>query len=238
VPPCNAHGVVYERVSGATLSVRDPQRLADLFRRGDAARREAQANADEAARWAHGELPRWFSVEEYMVAGTVAITRTGRAPDISAQLFRPDFVEQLETAAAKLKIDEAIPQAVQWTQQALMTALAGQLTLDRSGAVFATWQGATAVSFFYAGVDTVDPGRLVDRDVRDAWRIADELHTPLGGFGETFVTVRLAGQPMGVGPHSVEIRRGPLPAEYDLGSQLESVAREALRAAGRPAFEE
>ena len=36
-PPCNAHGTVYERVSGRTVSVRDPLRLSQLFGRGGSA---------------------------------------------------------------------------------------------------------------------------------------------------------------------------------------------------------
>jgi predicted HTH transcriptional regulator len=49
-PPCNANGTVFERVSGRTISVREPLRLAQLFARGDQARTGAQAKADEAAR--------------------------------------------------------------------------------------------------------------------------------------------------------------------------------------------
>jgi hypothetical protein len=48
-PPCNANGTVYERVAGATVSVRDPQRLAELFGRGDQARTSAELLATNAA---------------------------------------------------------------------------------------------------------------------------------------------------------------------------------------------
>ena len=48
-PPCNTNGVVYERVSGATVPVREPQRLAALFKRGDLAREAAETLALTAA---------------------------------------------------------------------------------------------------------------------------------------------------------------------------------------------
>ena len=51
-PPCNAHGTVYERVSGRTVSVRDPVRLAQLFGRGEQAHDAARNGAQEAARQA------------------------------------------------------------------------------------------------------------------------------------------------------------------------------------------
>ena len=49
-PPCNTHGTVYERVSGRTISVREPLRLATLFERGDAARQGAERKAHVEAR--------------------------------------------------------------------------------------------------------------------------------------------------------------------------------------------
>jgi hypothetical protein len=48
-PPCIANGTVYERLPGKTQVVKDPLILADLYSRGEAAKREAQARADRAA---------------------------------------------------------------------------------------------------------------------------------------------------------------------------------------------
>ena len=39
MPPCIANGTVYERLPGKTQTLRDLHRLADLFSRGDEARR-------------------------------------------------------------------------------------------------------------------------------------------------------------------------------------------------------
>ena len=49
-PPCNTGGRVYERVSGRTIPVREPLRLAALFERGDQARIAASTRANAAAK--------------------------------------------------------------------------------------------------------------------------------------------------------------------------------------------
>ena len=48
-PPCITRGTVYERVSGRTITVTEPLRLAELFARGDQARRGAEVTANHAA---------------------------------------------------------------------------------------------------------------------------------------------------------------------------------------------
>ncbi|MGH2885863.1 MAG: hypothetical protein ACRDPA_24745, partial [Solirubrobacteraceae bacterium] len=48
-PPCNTGGRVYERVSGQTIPVREPLRLAALFARGDEARQAADTRSQLAA---------------------------------------------------------------------------------------------------------------------------------------------------------------------------------------------
>jgi predicted HTH transcriptional regulator len=63
-PPGLANGTVYERLPGKTETVRDPQRLADLYARGDAAHSGARAAADQAARavlidWLDGDAGRF-----------------------------------------------------------------------------------------------------------------------------------------------------------------------------------
>ncbi|WP_372517934.1 AlbA family DNA-binding domain-containing protein [Solirubrobacter phytolaccae] len=48
-PPCMANGTLYERLPGKSQTVRDPTRLAELFAKGDLARRTTQERADRAA---------------------------------------------------------------------------------------------------------------------------------------------------------------------------------------------
>lgn len=243
VTPCNAHGVVYERVSGATKSVRDPQRLADLFQRGDAARARVEGDADAVAAWALGELGRWFRVDESMVLGVVALTRTGQSPDIASRLFRPPFAQRLERAADKLAgTAAALRQPIEWTQRALMCAVAGHDEHDRSGAVFATWRGVTAAAFVVPGAKTISPEALVTDHVTVAWEIVEDLQRSLGGYAESFASTSLQPQPIqatrSTGPSGrVEIRRGLLPPGFDRQQVLDSILREASRAAGRPTFE-
>lgn len=55
-PPCLTNGTVYQRQPGKSETVRDPAILADLFARGDEARRAAQARADRAAQIVLDEL--------------------------------------------------------------------------------------------------------------------------------------------------------------------------------------
>ena len=90
-PPCNAHGTVYERVSGRTISVRESLRLAQLFARGDEARIEAQAKADAAAKRmliAGRELRRYAPLNIQFGLGLAA---PGYLADISARLFSEAF---------------------------------------------------------------------------------------------------------------------------------------------------
>ncbi|HWA83326.1 MAG TPA: RNA-binding domain-containing protein, partial [Fimbriimonadaceae bacterium] len=50
IAPCICRGTVYERVSGRTVPVKEPLRLADLYGRGDIARRQARMAASDLAR--------------------------------------------------------------------------------------------------------------------------------------------------------------------------------------------
>lgn len=87
-PPCNAHGTVYERVSGKTESVREALRLAQLFDRGDGARKRADASASQIAQ----EAVLAFGGRNYgewadRVLFGVGLAATGYEPDIGSRLF-------------------------------------------------------------------------------------------------------------------------------------------------------
>lgn len=86
-PPCNTHGTVYERVSGRTISVREPLRLAALFERGDGARTRANNKAALAAATAmlRGAGHRDYA-DEFIQFG-LGVAAAGYAPDIASRLF-------------------------------------------------------------------------------------------------------------------------------------------------------
>ena len=90
-PPCNAHGTVYERVSGRTISVREPLRLAQLFARGDQARTEAQSKADVAARWMLIEGRELRQYAPTNIQFGLGLAAAGYLANISARLFGEPF---------------------------------------------------------------------------------------------------------------------------------------------------
>jgi hypothetical protein len=130
----------------------------------------------------------------------------------------PDFVTRLEAAAEELRTGYATRGPVEWTQQAPSAGVAGQMSMDRSGAVFATWHGVTAVAFVFPGM--IDRSSAPCREPGSRCLAHRErAQQPFGGFGDTFATIHLSALPMGVeGARVVEIRRGPLPAGCDLSA--------------------
>ena len=89
-PPCNAHGTVYERVSGSTVSVREPVRLAQLFARGDGAHERAREFARGAAADALTLIGEPAS--DFIRFG-LSLCATGYSLDISSRLFSERFWE-------------------------------------------------------------------------------------------------------------------------------------------------
>jgi hypothetical protein len=97
-PPCNASGTVYERVSGKTIPVREPLRLAELFARGQSAHTSAREKARQAAHSAigHGEsLPDYRHDYPQFGLGLAAVAYM---PDVSSRLFSPWFEEDVVSA--------------------------------------------------------------------------------------------------------------------------------------------
>ena len=241
-PPAIARGVVYERMSGATESVRDANRLAELFRRGDRMRADAQGNADRIAGWVMSEFGHRFSVPNDVVLVALAVARTGTARDISALLFSRGFHSELEQAARRFADPGVEPKPLAWTQHALIVPVESPDGLDRTAVIAATWQGVTAIALALRGVERTSPEHLADAHIGVAWKLAAELQGPLGGFGDSYLTMHIRTGPIraerSAGPTGhLEIRRGPLPSEYDFAAHFASVRREIMRAAGRASFE-
>jgi hypothetical protein len=132
-----------------------------------------------------------------------------------------------------------MPQALEWTQHALMVPVTSPDRGGSSGGVFATWQGVTAVTFMLSGIENPDRHRFVDEHLRAAWDTAATLQASLGGTGGSFLTVFLRptvfGAVRSVGRTGyLEIRRGPLAQDYDRDTHLSSTEREITRAADNP----
>jgi len=242
-PPCMTNGTVYERVPGRTITVRDPLRLAGLFTRGDNARREAKARADRVALILH-EAKEGGVPDPAFVRFTVAVTATGNSPDIAHNLFRHEFATRLWE-----KLDDRSlgwprpyrrrPDPVEWSQAALTCRheTRGPI-LNALTVVRVSWDGAAAVHQQIA-TDIVNIHSLVESRVQPEWRLADELVSDLGGFGDVYVTVLINGGPVPrpvEAPDYVVMRRGPiLPGIEE--AHVASLDRELKRTYGDPAPE-
>jgi hypothetical protein len=255
-PPCIANGTVYERLPGKTQTVRDPRRLADLFSRGDEARKEAQAAADRAARVVMEALEGPAGVfqsrqalgapdadepsddDRATVRFAVGIAATGKADNIAGRLFRDEFLEEVweRLRSRPLGLPRgwgAPPDPVEWSQEALTWRHQTGGPLRSITVVRAAWDGSAAAGEKLATEDVSYPDSLATHRVAPAWRLADQLVAQLDGFGDLYVTVLLGGGrwPRREDARWIVMRRGPLLAGVE-DEQVASLARETMRAVG------
>ena len=257
-PPCLTNGTVFERVPGQTITVRDPQRLAALFARGDKARADAQARADDAAAELHDAEAHAHADEVAKIDGgdpalalllvpgsvqfTVAVATTGNRPDIASRLFQQEFADgvwrKLQDRPSGMPGGwSQEPEAVRWSQSALMCRHVTDGPVTAVTRVRVRWDGAAALHQRLAAADFY-PDSVVRGRVQPAWQLVDEIVGELGGFGEVYVAVRVtihASVNQGR-PAEVFMRRGPCrpgvrPAD------VASFSRELERALGRPSAE-
>jgi hypothetical protein len=253
-PPCIANGTVYERLPGKTQTVQDPLKLADLFSRGDQARRDAEARADRAALtvmrdWLEGEAgefrTEWLTAqlqpteedETAHVRFAVGVAATGNPPNIAGRLFREEFVEEVWTQLRDRPLGLPAgfgrpPEPAAWSQEALTWRHQVTGHLDFITIVRASWDGSVAAGEKLAAED-VYPDSLASHRAASSWRIADELVSRLGGFGDVYVTVVLAGGrfPRRRDSGYIVMRRGPLPPGVET-NHVASLSREFMRAVG------
>lgn len=255
-PPCIVNGTVFERLPGQTPRVKDPRRLAELFRRGDDARRRARQSADRAAEqlltlwldegaeqlFAECDDPTLLGADDPGPADCVrvclAVSATGYRPDISSRLFQDSLVEDLwENLRTR---DQGVPspfgpqvEPVRFTQEAAAWRCLERHPVGRITVVRATWDGAVAVGRVSAPGARY-PDRLIEALAQE-WALADRVtRENLGGSGEMYVTVIASGRRL-VGPHvpdePVVMKRGPLePGVHE--SVVDGLARELSRAVG------
>jgi hypothetical protein len=255
-PPCIANGTVYERLPGKTQTVRDPLRLADLFSRGDAARKGAQARADRAARvvidalegeagafqtWTaqQGEPDEASEDETAYVRFSVGVGATGNPPNIAGRLFQSEFAEEIwqELRDRPLGLPPGFgssPDAVSWSQEALMWRHQVVGPLNSITVVRAAWDGSSAVGQKLATED-VYPDSLAESRIGPEVRRAEQLVERLGGFGDIYITVLVAGGrfPRRRDAGHIVMRRGPLVLPVN-DEQIASLGRELMRAVGNP----
>lgn len=242
-PPCNARGTVYERVSGETIPVRDPQRLADLFARGDQAHRVAEMTAFEAAKSAFYEAGKDSTYEETHVQFAVGLSCIGRANDIGARLFTSVLEERATAGARDLVASGPFSPMVdpQWGQTRLVARSQSGGFADRAAIVMAKWDGSVAVYDRIATEYTVVES-LVDHRVSLAWEIARDLQGLLGGFGDSYLALLVMPAPIRAQATDsssgqwVRVTRGPTGID-PTRAQLASIRRELERAAGARTYE-
>lgn len=253
-PPCNAHGTVYERVSGRTIPVREPLRLSDLFARGDEARREAQSTADNAARgmlYAGRDLERYGPKHTQFGLGVAAV---GYLPDLASRIFSRAFEGRVLACIGALDHGPSIagrPRVLATVAQDLRQFVSEgtEPLLGRSWIVRATWHGDIGIFWTMAiesqEIDTIHS--TIDGPIRQAWTAADELLGALGAQGARYLQLDVAGggnfppnefDPLfAMDPLRTVVGRGPLTAGVH-ETVLTSIERELRRAAGQMAYEE
>lgn len=243
-PPCIANGVVYERIPGATISVRDPERLARLFAMGDLAKSAALENAHHAARDAILMAPGFDPARRIptdAVIASVGVATTGTLPDIGAKLFSENYGARLRDRARSLAmgfLGELSP--ARMSQTSVVAGYHGHDDHDPQGVLRAHWNGATAVVTAVPGITSSSVDHLFGEHIHGAIAAAGELAADLGGFGDAYLSVLIRAEPVGVAPSEgfdhLRLDRGPLTLAQ-LGAPIESLSREAKRASGRTVFE-
>jgi hypothetical protein len=247
-PPCNAHGTVYERVSGRTISVREPLRLAELFARGDQAKKDAEAKAYTAAREIMAFGRDRDRYQPSRVQFGLGLSAAGFLPDIPSRLFSRAFegcvISCIGTLAhgpdiaGRPRFQHGFTQDSRW-----FTSDGTDELLGRSWLVRATWHGAVAI-YWVHGLNQGAIDRLFDPDespVDQAWAAAEEILGILESHGPRYLELMVAGGEFppntgGQGQVLTVVGRGPIDPGVD-PAVLDSMKRELQRATGQMAYE-
>lgn len=259
-PPCVTNdGRVFERVSGETITVRDPTELRRLYDRGKTAAARAEAVAMRSQdviclREEHG-LPCALLL-------AVSVGPVGTADDISANLFRRPLGERLLEITARLPREplffdlgtgEGRKASLRVTQDAVITATSWPENSRQAWTIRAGWDGSVVVML------RVAPPReqqmlIADAVFKDAVRpMADaafEVARLIGGYGRAHVVLGANARQISLfqeggneydrqipGPNSLlPIQRWAEDLALD-DALLESMKRELLRACGLTVWE-
>jgi hypothetical protein len=243
-PPCNTRGTVYERVSGKTLPVTDPTRLAALFARGDAARERATAIARGAAQAMLMRGRERSPADDVQIA--LGLAADGYASNLNTRPFSRTVMDGIGSSMGSVlarddplvgpggpRITPEIWQdaVLQYTEATHSHGYSWTACIARDGGVGLYWT---------MNVQQISPEELVRDPIRRAWLSAEELLRMLEPMGLRSLHVMVAGGPFpknGQGVEPLEIVRSRLAGGPD-EAMLASIKRELERTRGLFAFEE
>lgn len=244
--PCIVRGTVYERVPGATIAVKDPQRLADLFSRGEQAHRRASevaANARAVGVDGLKMLTNWEEQREdergtgktFIMAFGLATTAGAR--DSGPQLFRASTRELLLHIGQDLGASGSPIAPEMWPQigqdrRTLLVHQQSQYATD--WAISAFWDGSIGLACRAIGGSGYADS-IINDVVTPAYMQALKIAEHLGIAGARYIEVMVLDGAFPPLTSPVTIRRGPI----ETGSEpdWESMLRELDRAMGNDTAE-
>ena len=239
--PCIVRGSVFERVAGATVSVKDPTRLADLFARGQQAHERAATAADRellSAIEAFQQFPDpGIDAEDAseLLSRFVAISVAPVTPhaNTTTRVFRESTRDAMLKVIGELSrpphpLSPAIwPQVAQHRRLALAQSA---LDYEPDWVLSAAWTGAVSVAVRMPSA-TGGPTSVISDVVVPAYQAAGRIASHIGGSEVGYVRFAITDPAQAHWGDGVRIARGPqgLGAE-DLDTR--SLERELSRAIG------
>ena len=250
VPPClTVDGLAFERVTSQTIKIKDPAVLADLLRRGEAAREAALARARAATRQVEDPAP--IASDLHLSEVTrfcLGLSAVGGPSNVSARLFSQRFMNRLYEVVRSVLLDAG--QVREWGSPRLVpdhlhTMLKCRVELPwptmpmrqhylieahRDGSVGIRWESST---------QNISIESLANEQVRGAWRGATALVMELGGYGDGILTMRSRAADRATSGLATmdECLERWVDLDDPESLDLASVARELTRAAGYAAYE-
>ncbi len=242
--PCmTAGGVVYVRVSGATVPVTDQQTLAAMIAEGEAVRHGAEDAALRAAQRL-AEEPGTFSPQAVQIA--VGLCPVGGPTDRNAVLFSQTFLDGFRQLVHRsLQADPRVAYGIadSMHQDGVRMWPAAQ-EWGSGWTAAAYWNGAVAAVFCDPSSE-IYVEELLGR-VRQGWTAlaelaADYAHVAQGDRGDARVVVVFNREHAGVTslPRGVPTQPARRPTTLVPGSEgdMASLERELRRGFGEPALE-
>lgn len=244
VPPCLYDGTVLERVPGSSVTVKDPQRLQDLYLAGQRAHERASSAAYGTAKMLFGDAKLeglGVDRQESSAGFSLAVCPLTRAGNPDTEIHRVRFAQEFAAHAGPLLVEG---------QQASRAPDLGQTQesvswVGRSWTGRFEWRGVAvrdgSVGLAYRRfAEAAEPAVLAEPICR-AWETAHAVAERLDGKGDHYMVLLLGGEPytsgiMTLGPsvNALVVRRGPVLVPAREGSeQAQHLLREVTRCAGR-----
>lgn len=239
-PPCiTASGVVYQRVSGQTLPVKDQRVLSDLIEKGAAARSRTEASALRAGQRMLAEAGDFASEHSVLAAALCAVD--GPA-DKAAALFSEDrgrrFADLVnaELQPESVVLSYGVRGSVHQDCLRVWTA-----TKDEGQAVTAAgfWDGAVAVVWSSAENQITVPE--ITHEAQRFWRTLATAAQLFGGRGEAHFALAINNDHIGLRGPGRELPRTDVrrwtEAREPRSDELDSMGRELERGFGHTSWE-